>query len=71
MKKLVDHKGRNLKVGDRVCVQFDIPSPDGMLHKNSIVKVDEFNNDTNKIRVTDNLGKVWWIEPNHVSCSFL
>ena len=26
---------------------------------------------TKKIRVTDNLGKIWWVEPTHISCSFL
>ena len=68
---LVDHKGRTLSVGKRVCVQVDIPSENGMLYKHSIVKVDEFNDTTKKIRVTDKLGKVWWIEPSQVSCSFL
>ena len=68
---LVDYKGRTLKVGKKVCVQFDIPSENGMLYKNSIVKLDEFNDTTKKIRVTDNLGKVWWIEPTQVSASFL
>ena len=68
---LVDHKGRTLKLGQRVCVQNDIPSENGMLHKNSIVKLDEWNDTTKKIRVTNNLGKVWWIEPTQVSCSFL
>ena len=68
---LVDHKGRTLKLGNRVCVQVDIPSPDGMLYKHSLVKVDGLNENSNKIRVTDNLGKVWWIEPSQVSASFL
>ena len=68
---LIDHKGRTLEVGKRVCVQFDIPSENGMLYKNSIVKVDEWNDSTKKIRVTDKLGKVWWVEPTQVSCSFL
>ena len=68
---LIDHKGRTLKVGKRVCVQVDIPSENGMLYKHSIVKLDERNETTRKIRVTDNLGKVWWIEPTQVSCSFL
>ena len=68
---LVDYKGRNLKIGNRVCVQVDIPSENGMLYKHSIVKLDEWNESTKKIRVTDNLGKVWWIEPTEVSCSFL
>jgi len=68
---LVDYKKRKLKVGSRVCVQFDIPSPDGMLYKNTIVKLDEWNQDSNKIRVTDSTGKVWWVEPSQVSASFL
>ena len=69
--KILDHKGRTLKVGNRVCIQEDIPSENGMLYKNSIVKLDEWNDSIKKIRVTDKLGKVWWIEPTQVSCSFL
>jgi len=68
---LIDYKGRTLKVGNRVRVEVDIPSENGMLYKDQIVKLDEFNDSTKKIRVTDNLGKVWWIEPSQVSCSFL
>ena len=69
--KLVCSRGRELKVGQRVRIEVDIPSENGMLYKDSIVKLDEFNNKTNKIRVTDSLGKVWWVEPNQVSSSFL
>ena len=68
---LVDYKNRKLRIGERVCVQFDIPSPNGMLYKNTIVKLDEFNDTTKKIRVTDRVGKVWWVEPSQVSASFL
>ncbi len=68
---LVDYRGRNLRIGERVRIEEDIPSENGMLYKNSVVKLDEFNTTTKKIRVTDNLGKVWWIEPTQVSCSFL
>ena len=68
---LVDHKNRSMEVGQRVCVQVDISSPNGVLYKNSVVKLDEWNDDTKKIRVTDRTGKVWWIEPTQVSCSFL
>lgn len=68
---LVDIKNRELKVGERVRVEKDIPSPEGMLYKNQLVKIDEWNEETKKIRVTDAIGKVWWIEPSHVSCSFL
>ena len=69
--KLVDSRNRELNVGQRVRIEQDIPSPDGMLYKDSIVKLDEFNDKTNKLRVTDNLGKVWWVEPSQVSSSFL
>jgi|TARA_Y100000590_G_scaffold205423_1_gene232946 hypothetical protein len=69
--KLVDYRNRELKVGQRVRIEHDIPSENGMLYKNSIVKLDEWNDSTKKIRVTDSLGKVWWVEPNQVSSSFL
>ena len=69
--KLIDGRGRELKVGQRVRIEEDIPSENGMLYKDSIVKLDDFNEETKKIRVTDNLGKVWWVEPNQVSSSFL
>ena len=68
---LVDSKNRELEVGQRVRVEKDISSHEGMLYKNSIVKIDEWNVKTDKIRVTDSLGKIWWINPNQVSCSFL
>tara|TARA_B100000519_G_C14192818_1_gene413958 strand:- start:108 stop:290 length:183 start_codon:yes stop_codon:yes gene_type:complete len=60
-----------MEIGDRARVEFDIPSPEGMLYKNQIVKIDEWNETTKKIRVTDSMGKVWWLEPTQVSCSFL
>ena len=69
--KLMCSRGRELKVGQKVRVEVDIPSPDGMLYKDSIVKLDEFNDITKKIRVTDSLGKVWWVEASQVSASFL
>jgi len=69
--KLIDGRGRELSIGQRVRIETDIPSENGMLYKHQIVKLDEFNDKTKKIRVTDSLGKVWWIEPTQVSCSFL
>ena len=69
--KLVDYRNRELTLGQRVRIEEDIPSPEGMLYKNSIVKLDEFNFETKKVRVTDSLGKVWWVEPSQVSSSFL
>ena len=68
---LVDYRGRSLEIGQRVRIEVNIPSENGMLYKNSVVKLDEFNDKINKIRVTDSLGKVWWVEPSQVSASFL
>ena len=69
--KLIDGRGRVLEIGQRVRIEIDIPSENGMLYKDSIVKLDEFNDKTNRVRVTDSLGKVWWVEPSQVSSSFL
>ena len=69
--KLVDYRNRELELGQRVRIEEDIPSENGMLYKDSIVKLDEFNLKQKKIRVTDSLGKVWWVEPSQVSSSFL
>ena len=52
-KMLVDYKGRSLKVGQSVRIENDIPSENGMLYKHSIVKLDEWNDLTKKIRVID------------------
>ena len=53
-----------MKIGDKVKVNKDIPSVNGMLHKDTIVKIDEIT-DSNpvrgSIRVVDNLGKIWWV----------
>ena len=69
--KLICSRGRELEIGQRVRIEVDIPSENGMLYKDSIVKLDDVNEDTKKVRVTDNLGKVWWVEPSQVSSSFL
>ena len=64
-----DVRGTKLKISDRVCIQEDIPTIDGMLYKNSIVKVEAHKN--NKIQVQDRSGKLWWVAYNQVSASFL
>ena len=66
---LLDYKQRKLKVGSRVCVQFDIPSVNGMLYKNTIVKVEAL--EESKLRVQDRSGKLWWVNYSQVSASFL
>ena len=67
--KMKDVKGTKLKVSDRVCIQEDIPTIDGMLYKNTIVKVDTLKDD--KIQVQDRSGKLWWVGSNQISASFL
>ena len=54
-----------MKINDKVKVSKDIPSINGMLHKDTIVKIDEITLGTNpvrgNIRVVDTLGKIWWV----------
>ena len=64
-----DNRGRMINIGERVCIQEDIPSVDGMLYKNTIVKVEAFND--KKLQVQDRSGKLWWVDGNQVSASFL
>jgi hypothetical protein len=64
-----DVRGTVLSIGNRVCIQEDIPSVNGMLYKNTIVKVETL--DESKIQVQDRSGKLWWVGYNQVSASFL
>ena len=66
---MVDYKGRVLKIGERVCIQEDIPTIDGMLYKHTIVKVDSL--EEGKLRVQDRSGKLSWVQYSQVSASFL
>ena len=51
----------------KVKIVKDIPSINGMLHKNTIVKIDELREWADidpihsSIRVVDSLGKIWWV----------
>ena len=64
-----DVRGRTLKINERVRIEEDIPTIDGMLYKNTIVKVD--NLEEGKLRLPDRSGKLWWVAYNQVSSSFL
>ena len=55
-----------MKIGDKVKVVKDIPSINGMLHKNTIVKVDEIR-ENDIFRVVDTLGKIWWVNINDIT----
>ena len=64
-----DVKGTKLDIGKRVCIQEDIPSVNGMLYKNTIVKIEVL--EESKLQVQDRSGKLWWVGYNQVSASFL
>jgi len=65
----LDYKNRVVKIGDRVKIIKDIPTSDGMLYRNTIVKVNEIVDE--KIRVTDTLGKIWHVTSSDISVGFL
>ena len=58
-----------VKVGDKVKIVKDMPSVDGMLYKDTIVKIDEIKKD-NTFRVVDSLGKIWWVGINDMTGEF-
>ena len=64
-----DVRGRKFTLGERVRIEEDIPSVNGMLYKNSICKVESINKE--KLQVQDRSGKLWWVESTQVSASFL
>ena len=64
-----DVKGTKLNIGKRVCIQEDIPSVNGMLYKNTIVKIEAL--EESKLQVQDRSGKLWWVQYSQVSASFL
>ena len=59
-----------MKIGDKVKINKSIPSVNGMLHKDSIVKIDEITTSNpvrGSIRVTDSLGKIWWLNKEDIT----
>ena len=64
-----DVKNRVVKEGERVRIEVNVPSHDGMLYKDSIVTIDEISGD--KARVIDSSGKIHWVTEQHISASFL
>ena len=56
-----------MSVGDKIKITKDIPSINGMLRKGSVVKIDHITSKSdNNIRVTDNLGKIWYLSEEDV-----
>ena len=59
-----------MNIGDKVKINKSIPSVNGMLHKDSIVKIDEIDGGSvvrGPIRVTDSLGKIWWVNKEDIT----
>tara|TARA_Y100000356_G_C11066940_1_gene186885 strand:+ start:330 stop:521 length:192 start_codon:yes stop_codon:yes gene_type:complete len=50
------------KIGDKLKVLRNIPTIDGVLYKDEIVKVDEMTFPDKDMRVIDNLGRQWYID---------
>ena len=50
-----------LKIGQKVTISKNIPSVDGMLYKDTKVKIDEIGFPDKDIRVKDDLGKIWYV----------
>ena len=55
-----------MKIGDKVKINKDMPNVDGMLHKDTVVKVDDIRED-GILRVVDLIGKIWWVNLSDVS----
>tara|TARA_Y100000593_G_scaffold80855_1_gene151041 strand:+ start:1307 stop:1498 length:192 start_codon:yes stop_codon:yes gene_type:complete len=49
------------KKGQKIKINRDIPSVDGMLYKNTHVTIDETGFPDKDIRVKDDVGKIWYI----------
>jgi hypothetical protein len=50
-----------LKKGQKVIIQQNIPSVDGMLYKDTEVTIDEVAFPDKDLRVKDDLGKIWYV----------
>ena len=48
-------------IGKKHRVIGNVPTPDGMLYEGDVVKVTSM--DTDKVRVTDELGRIYYISP--------
>ena len=58
-----------MKIGDRVEVNKDIPSINGMLREGVVVKIDNISlspSNNNNIRVIDDVGKIWFLSEKDI-----
>ena len=56
-----------MKINDKVKVNKDIPSINGMLREGTLVRINHIStNAKHKFRVTDNLGKIWYLNEGDI-----
>ena len=57
-----------MKINDKVKVNKDIPSINGMLREGTMVKIDYISNTPkHKLRVKDDLGKIWFLNEEDIN----
>ena len=57
-----------MKIGDKVKVNKDIPSINGMLREGTMVRIDHISSKSdNNLRVTDDLGKIWFLNKEDIN----
>ncbi len=57
-----------MKIGDKVKVNKDIPSINGMLREGTMVRIDYISSKSdNNFRVTDDLGKIWYLSKEDIN----
>ena len=52
---------RDFKIGDKVKITENIYSVEGTLYKGSVVEIEEIGFPDKDLRVTDNVGKIWYL----------
>ena len=57
-----------MKIGNKVKVNKDIPSINGMLREGTVVRIDHISSKSdNNLRVTDDLGKIWFLNKEDIN----
>ena len=57
-----------MKIGNKVKVNKDIPSINGMLREGTMVRIDHISpKSINNFRVTDDLGKIWYLSKEDIN----
>jgi len=52
---------RDFKIGDKVKIMENIYSVEGTLYKGSVVEIEEVGFPDKDLRVSDDVGKIWYL----------